>query len=116
MSKGASRIPRIGQEIGRVQPGGIVGMTLWLQQLLKGFGRNPEDSVFTLTLGPSPAQYTNTTDYDQDVYVTGASNTDFGRNGMPMMSIGADGIFRLNPGDMLEITYGSPPTVSIIPR
>lgn len=115
MSKGASSTPRVGQPIATIGDGQAL-MNFWLQQRLLSLGRNPDNTVVAMTLGPSPFLYANNSGFDMDVVISGASNTDFSRNGMPMMSIGADGIFRLNPGDSLEIMYTSTPTVTIIPR
>ena len=115
MSKGASSTPRVGQPIATIG-NGLALMNFWLQQRLLSLGRNPNNAVESMMLGPSPFLFTNTTGFDMDIVISGASNVDFSRNDMPMMSIGADGIFRLNPGDSLEIMYTSTPTVTIIPR
>lgn len=113
--RSVSYTPRVGQAIAEIS-GGLALMNLWLQQKLMSLGRNPNTAVESMTLGPSPFLYTNNSGFDMDIFLSGVSNTDFSRNGMPMMSIGADGIFRLNPGDSIEITYSTTPTVTIIPR
>lgn len=115
MSKGASSTPRVGQPIATIGQD-LALMNFWLQQRLLSLGRNPDNTVAPMTVGPSPYLFTNNSGFDMDIVISGASNTDFSRNGMPMMSIGADGIFRLNPGDSLEIMYSTLPTVTIIPR
>jgi len=107
--------PRIGQPIGLLGDG-IVTMTLWLQQYLLRVGRNPDATLRLTTLPPSPALYTNDGDFDQDVVLSGVMGTEFTRNGIDFYPIGADGMFRLNPGDTLRITYMSTPDVTVIPR
>lgn len=107
--------PRIGQEIGKLGQS-IVTMTLWLQQYLLMVGRNPDSTVKMVDLDASPALYRNDSDFDQDVVLNGALGTEFTRNGIDFFFIGADGMFRIGPGDTLRITYMSTPDVTVIPR
>lgn len=113
--------PRVGQKIADVmsEGGGLVAkMSLWLQQYLVQVGRNPINTVAPQAVGASPYIYTNDGDFDVDALVTGGtvSALAFSRDGVSFYLVSTSQLIRLNPGDMVRITYTVLPTLTLIPR
>lgn len=113
--------PRVGQKIADVmsEGGGLVAkMSLWLQQYLAQVGRNPANAVSDVLVGASPFTYTNASDFDADVLVTGGtvSALEFTRDGLTFYPANPGEMIRLNPGDSVRVAYTVAPTVTLIPR
>jgi len=111
----------VGQKIADVmsEGGGLVAkMSLWLQQYLSQVGRNPTNTVAAVAVGASPFTYTNASDFDADVLLSGGtvSALEFTRDGLTFYPVNAGEMIRLNPGDAVRVAYTVAPTITLIPR
>jgi hypothetical protein len=73
----------------------------------------------TITPGASPYTFTNSLSTDVDIIVSGGTVTaiDFSRDGVTFLLCGLlGGMYRLNPGDRLRVTYAVVPTMKRIFR
>ena len=79
-----------------------------------GLTTNKPASVTVITIGASPATYTNTSVNDLQIAVSGGtvSSVVYGRTG-GALSVGTTGLFHLSPNDYVTITYTVAPTVAI---
>lgn len=80
---------------------------------------NALPQLATIVVGTSPFVYTNTTKNEQDVVVSGGtvSAIEFVRIPLGFINVGqTSGMFRVSPGDSLQITHAGVPNMRMITR
>lgn len=99
--------------------GGATGQYFHLTQAqFNGVYIRNTGAPFNIAPGGSPLLYQNTNAFDVDAIVSGGAGivVTFSRDNITFYALPAAGMFRLSPGDYLNIVYVGPPTVTGVPR
>jgi len=81
------------------------------------FGYNPQP-VASITVGASPFTYQNLDHYPEDIIISGGtvSSIAWSRDGSTYYNLGlTSGVFHLEPGEYLQVTYTAAPTMTKVP-